>query len=320
MNTIRFACPVCGQHIACDQSGKGMEIQCPGCNQTVIVPSVFVGVPLPQATDAPTPPPVMQTAREAVTTAAATGPAQSGDKPDVSWFCEKCGYELVAPYDQYGKSVQCSYCHQKTRLVQARKVPTRKRERTGTPTAQANQASKPSGFRKPGLLYLAFCSLVLGSILVRALYQPERAKDRKASTPGADAAFRERNGLDDPNASSKPSDHAKEDVALLKKLGFEPLTGSSTGNDWVHAQSDTRWAFCRSAAEVASDKLKGFDVGVPLSPQFFYDGIDNKVLKQGYVYSKLGDMVGKLILEAGEKHEEAARKAKETALEVARRE
>jgi hypothetical protein len=35
---IRFECEQCGQHLRMDEGGGGMEIQCPGCQQTLTVP------------------------------------------------------------------------------------------------------------------------------------------------------------------------------------------------------------------------------------------------------------------------------------------
>jgi hypothetical protein len=35
---IRFECEQCGQHLRMDERGGGMEIQCPGCQQTLTVP------------------------------------------------------------------------------------------------------------------------------------------------------------------------------------------------------------------------------------------------------------------------------------------
>src|SRR5436309_14541929 len=35
---IRFACSVCDQHIAIDEAGAGVQIQCPNCQSQIIVP------------------------------------------------------------------------------------------------------------------------------------------------------------------------------------------------------------------------------------------------------------------------------------------
>jgi hypothetical protein len=35
---IRFACPTCDQHIAIDEAGTGLQIECPNCQSPVIVP------------------------------------------------------------------------------------------------------------------------------------------------------------------------------------------------------------------------------------------------------------------------------------------
>jgi len=36
---IRFACPHCAQHIMVDESGVGLEIECPNCHSQVTVPA-----------------------------------------------------------------------------------------------------------------------------------------------------------------------------------------------------------------------------------------------------------------------------------------
>jgi len=38
MNEIKFACPHCQQHIACDEGFCGHQIACPACAGTMIVP------------------------------------------------------------------------------------------------------------------------------------------------------------------------------------------------------------------------------------------------------------------------------------------
>jgi hypothetical protein len=38
MSEFKFACPVCGQHMAADSTASGMHVECPTCFQKVIVP------------------------------------------------------------------------------------------------------------------------------------------------------------------------------------------------------------------------------------------------------------------------------------------
>jgi hypothetical protein len=38
MNEIKFACPHCNQHIACDENYGGCQISCPACQNEMIVP------------------------------------------------------------------------------------------------------------------------------------------------------------------------------------------------------------------------------------------------------------------------------------------
>ena len=39
MSEFRFSCPQCGQHILGDTQWSGREINCPACQQTLVVPS-----------------------------------------------------------------------------------------------------------------------------------------------------------------------------------------------------------------------------------------------------------------------------------------
>src|SRR5437867_13292076 len=41
MPELKFACPGCGQHIACDELWGGHTIQCPTCKQDLRVPQAF---------------------------------------------------------------------------------------------------------------------------------------------------------------------------------------------------------------------------------------------------------------------------------------
>ncbi len=38
-NTVRFACPQCGQHIECDIRGAGQIVECPTCKATFAAPN-----------------------------------------------------------------------------------------------------------------------------------------------------------------------------------------------------------------------------------------------------------------------------------------
>src|SRR5579862_5040408 len=38
MSEFKYACPVCGQHIKCDSSQAGTQMECPTCFQKIIVP------------------------------------------------------------------------------------------------------------------------------------------------------------------------------------------------------------------------------------------------------------------------------------------
>jgi DNA-directed RNA polymerase subunit RPC12/RpoP len=43
MSEFKYACPVCGQHIKCDSSQAGTQMECPTCFQKIIVPQAPAG-------------------------------------------------------------------------------------------------------------------------------------------------------------------------------------------------------------------------------------------------------------------------------------
>jgi hypothetical protein len=57
MSDIRFACPFCTQHIACDRSYSGNPIDCPSCGARITVPKAIEVVsertPIPVALPTP---------------------------------------------------------------------------------------------------------------------------------------------------------------------------------------------------------------------------------------------------------------------------
>jgi len=40
MSELKFECSHCKQHLACDDQHAGRQIQCPGCNTLIRIPSV----------------------------------------------------------------------------------------------------------------------------------------------------------------------------------------------------------------------------------------------------------------------------------------
>lgn len=43
MNELKFACPLCGQHITCDSAKSGAQVDCPTCFQKLLVPDTPTG-------------------------------------------------------------------------------------------------------------------------------------------------------------------------------------------------------------------------------------------------------------------------------------
>jgi len=57
MAEFKFSCPQCGQHIQCDTGYSGTQINCPSCQQAIVVPQAPRFAAAPTAASAPPPPP-----------------------------------------------------------------------------------------------------------------------------------------------------------------------------------------------------------------------------------------------------------------------
>src|SRR5208283_4605666 len=74
MAEFKFSCPQCGQHIQCDPGYSGAQINCPSCQQAIVVP---LALPAP-----PPAPPALSTRQS--TTVPASGrrfPGAPGAQP-----------------------------------------------------------------------------------------------------------------------------------------------------------------------------------------------------------------------------------------------
>ncbi len=40
MSDFKFECPLCKQHLSCDEQHSGRQIQCPACNHLIRIPPV----------------------------------------------------------------------------------------------------------------------------------------------------------------------------------------------------------------------------------------------------------------------------------------
>ena len=49
MAEFKFSCPQCGQHVQCDTSYSGQQINCPICRKSIVVPQMQPAVSLPGA-------------------------------------------------------------------------------------------------------------------------------------------------------------------------------------------------------------------------------------------------------------------------------
>jgi len=58
MAEFKFSCPQCGQHIQCDTGYSGMQINCPTCQQAIVVPQAPRSAAAPHMAPPPPPPPL----------------------------------------------------------------------------------------------------------------------------------------------------------------------------------------------------------------------------------------------------------------------
>jgi len=72
MAEFKFSCPQCGQHIQCDPGYSGAQINCPSCQQSIVVPQAPRFAAAPSAPSAPPPAPPGLSTRQS-TSVPATG-------------------------------------------------------------------------------------------------------------------------------------------------------------------------------------------------------------------------------------------------------
>ena len=70
MAEFKFSCPQCGQHIQCDTGYAGAQINCPSCQQSIVVPPAPHSAAAPPAMPAPPPAPVGLATRQSTMTPA----------------------------------------------------------------------------------------------------------------------------------------------------------------------------------------------------------------------------------------------------------
>ncbi len=99
MADIKFSCPHCQQHIQAEQAYAGMQINCPACNGTMMVPGQRAApAPIPvsfQQAAAPPPPPSTPEPASAPRPGTAACPSCGNALPRGAVLCTQCGYNLV---------------------------------------------------------------------------------------------------------------------------------------------------------------------------------------------------------------------------------
>lgn len=140
MADIKFACPNCQQHIQAELGYAGMQIACPTCKASMVVP----GTP-----PAPAPAPAPVLAYAAASAQAAPSPVQA-PAPTAASGCPSCNAALPRG------AVVCTRCGYnlatRQRIVAGRPAP------LGAPTAPSGQAP----WYKTPYPYLGAVALLLG--------------------------------------------------------------------------------------------------------------------------------------------------------------
>jgi len=88
MNDIKFACPRCGQTLACEETGQGTRVRCPVCEQEMIVPANTATGPPPLAR-------LLSSGRPGVTPPKLPSPPVSRDSLGESWVAFLGGLVLL---------------------------------------------------------------------------------------------------------------------------------------------------------------------------------------------------------------------------------
>jgi hypothetical protein len=172
------------------------------------------------------------------------------NKLSLPWLCEECGSQFYAPYDQYGKSIECSYCHQVTKIV---KHSNRQPESTGNrPEGQPAAATAHKTGRSKILSGLGSALLVLVLILVR---QGCREADRRASEEKAESlrliaetsAKIQANLSEKERAAGAEAERLRKEVADLQ--GIQQAQQSARRAAREQAEAKRRYASSKDASD-----------------------------------------------------------------------
>ena len=103
MADYKFSCPHCGQHLQAESGYEGMQISCPSCQGSMVVPGepsvpnlAATSASRPSTISSPPPPTSSRPAPSAPTQAGASGcPSCGAALPRGAVLCTHCGYNLV---------------------------------------------------------------------------------------------------------------------------------------------------------------------------------------------------------------------------------
>jgi DNA-directed RNA polymerase subunit RPC12/RpoP len=127
---VLFNCSACGQSIAIDEAGVGLEVECPKCQATVVVP------------DKATP----------VSTTVVHDPNACVTGGVVTFVCKRCNQEISAAVARVGKLMSCPRCEGWITVPKGRTevyVDETSERKTPQPTSQSSALAPKSSARKP---------------------------------------------------------------------------------------------------------------------------------------------------------------------------
>jgi hypothetical protein len=100
MADIKFACPTCQQHIQAESGYAGVQIVCPACHASLIVPGTpappaLVAVSAPAYAAGPAVPAAPSVTAAPRSAAGSACPSCKGPLPRGAVLCTRCGYNLA---------------------------------------------------------------------------------------------------------------------------------------------------------------------------------------------------------------------------------
>ncbi len=259
MNHIRFSCPLCGQHLACEAPSLGTRIQCPACKRGMVVPSepivrcyglldLLPGTPLAEVKQ------VHAGLLKPLEAAAASGDAQ----------LQKTAREKATELNEALRRISAYLAGSSSEVratAPATAPPAREEAKPREDRAPVEQESRPKA--------------------------PPPAEKRSEPKPAQTAASHPA------LAAGKQEGRrpmmwmmvgAGVTVALAVVIGIclfffvirqgPPLSDQSTAANWIRASIKTKRAYCRAILFEMEHQQMPRKLGLRVTEDFFYEGLE----------------------------------------------